>query len=124
MLIGANVSIFNVGDEQQKTAKAFLKNFVSTENSVRWAIGTGYLPIRKSAAEHPDLKAFWAKAPYNRAAFDCLAFARVEPNVAGWQEVRKAVEDAETAVLTGVKTGKEAAAQLKKAADAILSRHQ
>ena len=124
VLFGANVSIFNVGDEQQKTAKAFLKNFVSTENSVRWAIGTGYLPIRKSAAEHPDLKAFWAKAPYNRAAFDCLAFARVEPNVAGWQEVRKAVEDAETAVLTGVKTGKEAAAQLKKAADAILSRHQ
>lgn len=123
VLFGANVSVFNVGEAQQQTALAFLKAFTNTENSVRWAMASGYLPLRKSAASHPDMKKFWSAAPYNSAAFDCLPFARVEPNVAGWQEVRKAVEDAETAVLTGLKSGKEAALSLKQAADAILARH-
>lgn len=123
VLFGANMSLFKVGQEQQASAEAFLREFTSTENVVRWAIGTGYLPIRKSAAEHPEMQKFFAQAPYNRAAFDCLSFARVEPNVTGWQEVRKAVEDAETQVLTGLMSGREAALALKKAADAILARH-
>jgi multiple sugar transport system substrate-binding protein len=123
VLFGANVSVFNVGEAQQQAALAFLKEFTNTENSVRWAMASGYLPLRKSAANHPDLRKSWAEAPYNSAAYDCLPFARVEPNVSGWQEVRKAVEDAETAVLTGLKTGKEAALALKQAADTILARH-
>lgn len=123
VLFGANVSVFNVGEAQQAAAMAFLKEFTSTDNVVRWAIGTGYLPLRKSAAEHPEMQKFFAEAPFNRAAFDSMPFARVEPNITGWQEVRKAVEDAETQVLTGLKTGKDAALALKAAADAILARH-
>ena len=69
------------------------------------------------------MQKFFAEAPFNRAAFDSMQFARVEPNITGWQEVRKAVEDAETQVLTGLKTGKDAALALKAAADAILARH-
>lgn len=123
VLFGANMSIFLVGKEQQASAEAFLRSFTSTDNVVRWAVGTGYLPIRKSAAEHPEMQKFFARAPFFRAAFDCLAIARVEPNVTGWQEARKAVEDAETQVLTGLKTGREAALALKETADAILMRH-
>jgi multiple sugar transport system substrate-binding protein len=123
VLFGANVTLFKVGAAQQEAALAFLKHFTSTENCVRWAIQSGYLPIRKSAADHPDMQAFWAAGKSNRASFDCLPFARVEPNVSGWQEVRKAVEDAETQVLTGLKSGRDAALELKKTADAILARH-
>lgn len=123
VLFGANVAVFNVGAEQQAAALAFLKHFVATDNLVRWATQTGYLPIRKSAAEAPAMKEFWARAPFNRASFDCLPFARVEPNPVGWQEVRKAVEDAETEVITGLKSGRDAAVALKAAADAILARH-
>lgn len=123
VLFGANVTVFKVGEAQEQAALAFLKDFTSTENCVRWATQTGYLPIRKSAAEHPDMQAYWSGAPYLRSAFDCLPFARMEPNVVGWQEVRKAVENAETQVLTGLKTGREAALELKKNADAILARH-
>jgi len=123
VLFGANVTVFAVGEAQQQAALAFLKDFTSTENIVRWATQTGYLPIRKSAAEHPDMQAYWSGAEYLRAAFDSMPFARMEPNIAGWQEVRKAVENAETQVLTGLKTGREAALELKQNADAILARH-
>ena len=122
VLFGPNVCIFNTTPEQQHAAWEFIKFFTSPEMSVRWALGTGYLPIRKSAANNPDIKKFWGEWPYNRAAFDCLPFAKSEPNLAGWQEVRTLVETAETEVLTGVKTARDAAAALKQKADAVLAR--
>jgi multiple sugar transport system substrate-binding protein len=122
VLFGPNVCIFNTTPEQQQTAWAFAKFFTSPDVSVRWALGTGYLPIRKSAASNPDMQKFWAEWPYNRAAFDCLPFAKSEPNLAGWQEVRTLVENAETEVLTKIKLGRQAAVDLKQKADAVLAR--
>jgi multiple sugar transport system substrate-binding protein len=122
VLFGPNITIFNTTPEHQRAAWAFVKYFTSTEVSVRWALGTGYLPIRKSAAKDARLQAFWAEWPYNRAAYDCLEFARPEPNLSGWQQVRDLVERAETEVLTGIKTGRQAALDLKKQADAALQR--
>jgi ABC-type glycerol-3-phosphate transport system substrate-binding protein len=122
VLFGHNVCIFNTTPEQQRVAWEFIKFFTSPETSVRWALGTGYLPIRRSSAHNPGIKKFWAEWPYNRAAFDCLPFAKSEPNLAGWQEVRTLVETAETEVLTGVKSAKDAATALKQKADAVLAR--
>ena len=121
VLYGANISIFDTTPEQKATAWAFTKFFTSPAISVRWALGTGYLPIRKSAAEDPVIQAFWAEWPYNRAAFDCLSFAKPEPNVSGWQEVRSLIEKAQAAVLSGMKSGREAAMDLKRDADAVLA---
>ena len=122
VLFGPNICIFNTTPEQQRAAWEFVKFFTSAETSVKWALGSGYLPIRKSAAGNPAIQEFWASWPYNRAAFDCLPFAKPEPNVAGWQEVRSLVEKAETEVLTGMKTGRQAALDLKQNADAALAR--
>jgi hypothetical protein len=41
----------------------------------------------------------------------------------GWQEVRTLVERALTEVLSGLKPGRQAATELKQAADAALNRH-
>lgn len=120
VLFGANVCIFNVPKEQQTAAWEFVKFFTSPEVNVRWALGTGYVPIRKSAANDPRIQAFWAEWKSNRAAYDCLPFARSEPKLAGWQKVRTLIEKAETSVLTGLQTGRDAALQLKREADAAL----
>lgn len=121
VLYGANISVFNTTEDQQSSAWAFIKFFTSPEISVRWALGTGYMPLRKSAAEDAGMQAFWAEWPDNRASFDCLAFAKPEPNVAGWQEVRGLIEKAQTAVLTGMMSGREAALELKRDADRALA---
>jgi ABC-type glycerol-3-phosphate transport system substrate-binding protein len=122
VLFGPSVCIFHTTSEQQEAAWAFAKFFTSPEVSVRWALGTGYLPIRKSSAQDPAMQRFWGEWPYNRAAFDCLPHAKSEPNLSGWQEIRSLVEKAETQVLTGVKAAREAALELQEKADAVLAK--
>lgn len=121
VVYGGNICVFQTTPEQRETAWAFIKYFTSTETSVRWALGTGYLPIRKSAASNADIQAYWKETPYNRASFDSLAFARPEPNLKGWQQVRGLIEKALTSVITGLATGEEAARTLKQEADAALA---
>lgn len=121
VLFGPNIVIFNTGETHQRRAWEFVRHFTSRETTVRWALATGYLPLRRSAAEDPAMQALWSEWPDNRVAFDCLEYAKPEPNVAGWQEVRALVEDAQTAVLTQVKTAEEAVRELKAAADRALA---
>lgn len=122
VLYGPNITIFNTTPEHQRAAWAFVKYFTSPERSVLWALGTGYIPIRKSVANDPRVQAFWAQWPYNRAAFDCMPFAHPEPNIAGWEQVRDLADRAQTEVLTGLKTGAQAAQALKAQADEALRR--
>lgn len=120
VLYGPNFVLFNTTLEQQRAAWEFVKFFTTTETSVRWARGTGYLPIRRSAVAHPDLKSHWEEKAYLKATFDCLPFARPEPNVAGWQDVRELVERAVADVLSGRSGARETAATLKARADEAL----
>ena len=55
-LFGPNITVFRTTEDQQRTAWGFIKYFTSAKVSVRWALATGYLPIRKSAA---SLLATW-----------------------------------------------------------------
>ena len=100
VLYGPNICVFDTTPEQARAAWAFVKHFTSPESVVRWSLGTGYLPIRKSAANHPDMQASWAEWKDNRAAFDCLSYAKPEPNVKGWQQVRDEVARVETEILS------------------------
>jgi len=87
-MFGANICILKSTPEREQQAWEFIKYFSTTATTVRWAMATGYLPVRKSAAEDPQLKAFFAAAPQNRSAFDLLPYAHPEPNAACWQGVR------------------------------------
>ena len=120
VLFGGNVVVFNTTPAHERRAWEFISYFTSADVNVRWALTTGYLPIRKSASADPRMRAFWNVWAYNRVPYDNLAFARPEPNLAGWQEVREAIEEALVAVTTQIKSGRQAAADLKVAADVVL----
>jgi ABC-type glycerol-3-phosphate transport system substrate-binding protein len=122
IVFGPNVTLFAVGTAQEEAAWGFVKYFTSPEVMTEWTLATGYVPFRKSLADDSKIKAYFEAWPSNRSAFDCLSFARTEPNVAGWQQIRKLVEQAETAVLSGLKTGREAAMALQAEAQAELER--
>ena len=89
---------------------------------MKWALATGYLPVRKSAVQAPEMQAYFDRWEYNRIPYDSLEFARSEPAVAGWQGVRGLVENAVTAVITGMQSPATAAAELNTKANALLSR--
>ncbi|MBM4033440.1 MAG: ABC transporter substrate-binding protein [Planctomycetes bacterium] len=122
VLYGGNILIFRSTPERQRGAWEFIKFFISPEVTAEWSVKTGYLPVRRSAAEVPLLKDFFAKGPRHRAAFEAIPLGVPEPNVAGWQAVRDHITEALTNVTRGAATPAQAAAGLGKKADAELAR--
>lgn len=121
VLFGPNITIFKTTDIQQRRAWEFVKFMTSRENVVQWAINTGYVPIRRSSSIHPDMVEFWKNNPIARVPFECLEFARAEPNLSGWQQVRDLVESALFEVVTLMDTPENVCLRLKKRADTVLS---
>jgi sn-glycerol 3-phosphate transport system substrate-binding protein len=88
---------------KQAAAWQFLKFLDTPENMTTWAIGTGYIPIRKSSAASTAMQDYWAKNPGFKVAYDQLlsgpntiatSGSVIGPNI----EVRQAVRDAENSM--------------------------
>ena len=122
VLYGGNILVFRSNPERQRGAWEFIKFFISPPVTAEWSVRTGYLPVRRSAAEVPVLRDFFAASTRNRAAFDTIPFGVSEPNVAGWQAVREHIRHALSEVCMGRASPEQAAAALAKAADAELAR--
>ena len=58
--------------------------------------------------DNADLKAYWQKNPQAKQAFDLTQYARPEPNIAAWQDIRDILSNALTAVITGKLPAKQA----------------
>ena len=58
--------------EKQAAAWKFLKFLDEPENMTTWAIGTGYIPIRKSSADSAEMQQYWAQNPTYKVAYDQL----------------------------------------------------
>jgi multiple sugar transport system substrate-binding protein len=114
-IAGTNVVIFSKATErEQEAAWTFIKWFTETEQTARWAAGTGYAPVRRSAFETEILKEEFEEFPGLRNAFGQLEYASFEPQIAGWYAGRRYLgERAIEAVLRGdadIKTALDKAA--------------
>ena len=123
VMYGPNVCIFKSTPERERASWEFVRFFVSPEITARWGRDTGYLPVRKSAVELPEMVAFYEQNPRARHVYEMLPYAKVEPNVAGWQEVRDHLEAAVKRVWTGVDPA-TAARDLKQKADRAIRESQ
>lgn len=121
VMYGPNVCIFKSTPEQEREAWKFVKYFVSPAVTARWAMETGYLPVRKSAVASPEMQKFYAANPRALHAYEALKVAKGEPNVVGWQEVRNHLQSAAEAVMSGRTTPQAAATDLKQKADQTLA---
>ncbi|MDQ6604644.1 MAG: ABC transporter substrate-binding protein [Chloroflexota bacterium] len=112
-LYGANAIIFKTTPEKQLASWLFLKYFTSKDVTAYWSIQSGYLPVRKSAAESDVFKTFVNGKPRNRAAFDIAQYGKGEPQPAGWTKARTDIQNAETQLLNKQLTAADAAKQLQ-----------
>jgi ABC-type glycerol-3-phosphate transport system substrate-binding protein len=119
---GGNICIFRSTPERQRAAWQFIKFFISRDITAEWSIRTGYMPVRRSAADTQILKDFFAQHPRNRAAFDTLPYGVFEPTVDGWQAVREIILRTLTRICQGRLTPDEAAADLAREADRALAK--
>lgn len=55
---GTNIVMFSKEENQQKAAWEYLKFLTSTDATVKWAMDTGYLPVRTSAYESETYQNF------------------------------------------------------------------
>jgi len=100
-MYGPSITVFQTTPEKELASWLFLKWFTEPEQTARWAITTGYFPVRRSAAQSEEMLAHFSENPLYAKAFSFLPYAKTEPTIAGWQAVRDALEEAIVAVITG-----------------------
>ncbi|MDK2966375.1 extracellular solute-binding protein [Lacrimispora sp.] len=59
---GAGMMVFKSDEKREYAAVCFLKWFTATEQNMKFAIGSGYLPVKKAAAEQTLLEPFLKEA--------------------------------------------------------------
>jgi len=116
-LYGASVSVYKTSPEKEVAAWLVVKFLSEKAQTSKWAINTGYLPVRQSAK--PDVVAAYKADPKWGAAadsyakmFDWIPFGMVEATVAGYDPVRDII-DKEVAT----KAATDASADPKKLVD-------
>jgi sn-glycerol 3-phosphate transport system substrate-binding protein len=103
--------------EKQAGAWQFAKFLNEPDSQAEWSVGTGYIPIRKSAVNLPPIQQRWGQIPEFKVAYDQLVGGVVNAATAGpvigdYQGVRDAVLDSEQKMFGG--TSPSAALKLAK----------
>lgn len=98
---GQDLVIFSdASAEEQLAAWKFVKWLLSTDANARFSVGTGYLPVRRSALETSIMRDYVAQAPEQYASgnesLDRLVF---DPSITAWNDMRAFISEAVERVL-------------------------
>ncbi|MGH6948215.1 MAG: ABC transporter substrate-binding protein [Kiloniellales bacterium] len=118
---GGNFYIFKQStDEEKQAALKLIKFLTQPEQTAEWSIKTGYIGTRPDAYETAALKNYVAEFPPAAVARDQLEFATAELSTYQTGRVRKLLDDAIQAALTGSASPKEALGAAQAEADRLL----
>ena len=97
---GAALYISATDPAKQAAAWDYMQYLTSPESQSKWSAATGYIPVRASSVDLPEVKARWAEVPGFRVAYDQLVSSAHNTATDGavigdFEGVRDAVEEAE-----------------------------
>ncbi len=122
---GGNFYIFKKAKpEEKKAALSFIKCMTEPTRTAEWSIRTGYMGISPAAYQTQALKDYVSGFPYAAVARDQLQYATAELSTHENARVRKLLDDAIQAALTGAKSPDEALKSAQKSADGVLRRYR
>ena len=122
---GGNFYIFKKSSAEEKAAALKLVKFLTQPaRTAEWSIKTGYLGTRPDAYETDALKSYVKEFPPAAVARDQLKYATAELSTYQTGRVRKLLDDAIQAALTGSKSPQEALSGAQKQADRLLKRYR
>ncbi|WP_425449893.1 ABC transporter substrate-binding protein [Virgifigura deserti] len=122
---GGNFYIFKDSTpEERKAALTFIKWMTEPERTAHWSIETGYLGTSPAAYQTDALEAYVQEFPPAAVARDQLEFATAELSTYETGRVRKLLDDAIQAALTGAETPEEALSSAQSQAERLLRRYQ
>jgi len=104
---GANYIVKKSSPEKQAAAWQYAKFLNDPQTQAEWSIATGYVPIRQSAANQPQVQQYWAANPGFKVAYDQLVSgvantATAGPVIGDYQGVRDVVLDSEQQMFNGM----------------------
>ena len=110
VLSGTNVIMFRKPDRApMEQAWRLVRFLIRTDNTALWSARTSYLPLRRSALQHPALVRKFQQWPGLRLAYRQLEHAYPEPREVAWLTGRAIVEEEGLQpALKGVKSPAEA----------------
>lgn len=112
LVYGTNIVIFSRSSERrQRAAWEFIKWFTNPENSTRWALRTGYVPIRRSSLGLEMMQEEFRNRPDSRVPVEEMEWAFFDPRMARWLQIREYLNDAVKAALLGKSTPRESLAK-------------
>jgi len=114
---GASLAVARTTPERQLASWLFIKWFTEPEQQARWVRASKYFPVRRSTAA--SLADYFAGDPQYHSAYRLLEYGRSEPSVAGYQQVRRMMQEAMVGVLEGDDVDRTLA-QLERRANATL----
>jgi len=118
---GGNFYIFKkTSPAERKAAMKLIEFMTSPERSAEWSIKTGYMGVSPAAYDTPALKSYVKEFPYAAVARDQLQYATAELSTYQTGRVRKALDDAIQAALTGAKSPKAALGEAQATATRLL----
>ncbi len=122
---GGNFYIFKKTSPAERTAAMKLIKFMtSPERSADWSIETGYMGVSPASYDTPKLKEYVKGFPYAAVARDQLQYATAELSTFQTGRVRKALDDAIQATLTGAKSPADALKEAQTTADGLLKQYR
>ncbi|SBV95140.1 Glycerol-3-phosphate ABC transporter substrate-binding protein [uncultured Alphaproteobacteria bacterium] len=118
---GGNFYLFKKSSPEERAAALKLVKFMTApERAAEWSIATGYMGVSPAAYETPALKAYAKTFPPAAVARDQLKNSVAELSTYQGGRIRKALDDAIQATLTGAKPAKDALAEAQAQADRLL----
>jgi sn-glycerol 3-phosphate transport system substrate-binding protein len=122
---GGNFYIFKqTTPEERQAAMKLIKFMTSPERSAEWSMKTGYMGISPATYETAKLQEYVKGFPYAAVARDQLEYATAELSTYETGRVRKALDDAIQAALTGAKTPEAALSEAQAQADRLLKQYR
>ncbi len=123
---GANFIINRSSPAEQEAAWRFTTWLNEPEQQATWAIGTGYIPIRVSAADLPQIQELWTDDPDFKVAYDQLIGGELTPATEGpvigpYREVRDVVIGSFEAMLGEGVAPEDAISSAATDSDAVIS---
>ncbi len=122
---GGNFYIFKQAKpEEKKAALTMIKCLTAPEPAAKWSMLTGYMGTSPAAYQTKALQDYVVGFPYAAVARDQLQYATAELSTHENARVRKLLDDAIQAALTGAKTPDAALKSAQQSADGILKRYR
>ncbi|VAW13356.1 Glycerol-3-phosphate ABC transporter, substrate-binding protein UgpB [hydrothermal vent metagenome] len=122
---GGNFYIFkNTTDAERVAALKLIRFMTSPEQSADWSMKTGYMGISQATYDTKKLQDYVKGFPYAAVARDQLAYATAELSTYETGRVRKALDDAIQAALTGTKSPEAALKDAQATADRLLKAYR